>query len=269
MAITPEGEVVHGHNEDWSSAVAEYVYFMSYEPTTGADFRPVAGLVYPGTILGFANTWNDKGLYFTENSLFPKESRGYGLGMMFVQRRALDRAGTLDELRDEVVVGKQALGYSLNCVSLREKRAMNIEVHEDASDVLVVETNVSHFNRYKHMRGIAEYDRPSTDHRQARADALPAARTAADVVARLSDTHDDTYPIYRANITMVSAVLDSSTGELVVWTNSRPASSAPTYKWNLLSWFATVGELSDQQLVGVGGGVAEPLVGPAGLAALV
>ena len=75
-------------------------------------------------------------------------------------------------------------------------------------------------------------------HRQARFDALPAARTIADVRARLSDTADAAYPVYRP-MTLTSIVLDGATGTLDVWCcGSSPASGAPpVYKWDVLSWF--------------------------------
>ena len=73
---------------------------------------------------------------------------------------------------------------------------------------------------------------------QARADALPAPRSLAEVAAVLSDVADAAYPIYR-NMTLHSLLLDARSGRLRGWCcGSAPASGEPpAYDWHLPSFF--------------------------------
>lgn len=92
---------------------------------------------------------------------------------------------------------------------------------------------------YKHLSGAGDAgDRNSTLHRQARLDSLPPPRSVADVQARLSDTHDATWPIFRP-MTLASLILDGASGALRVWCcHSAPASGEPpAYSWQLLDFF--------------------------------
>jgi hypothetical protein len=123
----------------------------------------------------------------------------------------------------------------------------NLEAYEDRHAMHEVETtgaaaasgaNYSHFNHFKEIVGVREDGRRnSSAHRQARLDALPAARTAADIAARLSDTADAQYPIYRT-MTLTTMVLDGVNGSLDVWCCGNSAASAPPlYRWNLRHFF--------------------------------
>jgi hypothetical protein len=264
MAAPSGGGLFHGHNEDWDDELRPLVYFVSYTPATTAagpaNFSAVAGLCYPGMIIGNAVTFNARGVYYTQNALFPTASLGRGLAMNFVQRRALDRAASLQQLHDGLTMATatatataaaavaparaplgQALGFSLNCVSVSERLASNVEVYEDTAAVTPLARNASHFNMYKHLAGVTDRDEhtASTTHRQARADSLPPPASRADIVARLGDVSDASFPIYRWNMTLVSAVVDGTTGDLDVWANCNPAlpGCEPLFRWNILRFF--------------------------------
>ena len=51
-----EGGFAHGHNEDWSQEAAPFIYFLAVSPSPGAEaiVSRCAGLVYPGTLVGWA-----------------------------------------------------------------------------------------------------------------------------------------------------------------------------------------------------------------------
>merc|ERR1712241_650359 len=68
----------HGHNEDWSIDVKPFVYVVIYFATNTANFVPIAGFVYPGMIPGSALTFNNHGIVYTQNAMFPSHSRNYG-----------------------------------------------------------------------------------------------------------------------------------------------------------------------------------------------
>lgn len=122
-----EDVIYHGHNEDWSNEIRPLMYFVSYKavapssssssssssshhpppphpphphphpphprppphPHHHAKFHSCAGLVYPGMIVGNAATWNDLGLFYTQNAMFPNWSKAWGLASNFIQRMAL------------------------------------------------------------------------------------------------------------------------------------------------------------------------------------
>jgi hypothetical protein len=186
------------------------------------------------------------------------------------RRRALWIAGadirSLEGVVASLGIGAWASGASVNLVDLNAKRAVNVEVH--GADLSVYEVglgvlpnptgrsalsppapaakssslpaNYSHFNKYKHLHphGTLDPARPSTAHRQARVDALPAPRTAADVRTRLSDTADREYPVFR-RMTLASLVLQVDEKELSVWCcgHAPREGGAAAYRWNLSSFF--------------------------------
>jgi len=258
-AVAEGGGFAHGHNEDWPGPVAEYFYFLSYTALPGADFTSCAGFVYPGALVGWASTWNADGMYLTQNSLFPTTTRRGGLGSAFIQRQAICPAGPtaavrrgragMDSVQSAIRREGWSSGASLNLVDLVEGRMANVEVHMDASSVFPVlheaagySTNYSHMNMYKTLeRGTADVPHASTLHRQARVDALPAPRSAADVRLLLSDASDPRYPIFR-NMTLVTMILNGTTGDLDVWCCGLSANSGapPVYRWNAINFFREV-----------------------------
>jgi hypothetical protein len=248
---TSKGKVVHGHNEDWSKDVSPLWYFLSIEPTVPNAFSAVAGLAYPGTLLGYAPTWSKRGIYSTQNSLFPKQARARGLGCVFVQRDAMDHAVDIPSFVARLATAGWADTASMNIIDVNVQRMANVELYEDDMSVRYIDSsggnessggrggNYSHFNMYKHLASGMAVDRGdiSTQHRQARWDGLPPVSTLAGVVAVLGDTADPKYPVYRP-ITLATLVLDGESGNLTVWANARPGHAAPVYNWNIKAFFA-------------------------------
>ena len=139
------GHYIQGHNEDWSVAVKPLWYFVHLEPLAGANFTQCAGMSYPGTILGYAATWNTY-MYSTQNTLFPKTTRSSGLACTFVQRQATCGIGrsettTLAQSIERLHTGGWAASASINLVSLAEGNMSNVEAYEDGFDVMPVEKN--------------------------------------------------------------------------------------------------------------------------------
>jgi hypothetical protein len=200
-------------------------------------------------------------MYLTQNSLFPRANAPGGLASAFSQRAALcggspaERgAASFDELVQRLAAKPLGLGWSsaasINIVSLGERRMGNVEVHLDRHAVYEVTrgvrgsaANYSHFNMFKTLEvGTADPPEPSTLHRQARVDALPPVRDAAEIGARLSDTADAEYPIYR-DMTLHTLILNGTTGVLHVWCcGKRAAVDEPAHQWSLLRFFDEVDE---------------------------
>lgn len=244
------GGFAHGHNEDWPGPISKFWYFASINSTsTSGELSSCAGMVYPGGLVGWASTWNARGMYLTQNSLFPARSRRQGLASAFVQRNAIcgpdGGASSFEEVVSRLSTKGWAQAASVNIVDLVHRRMGNVELYEDRIGVHEVVTSVpsapanySHFNAFKEIRGVEDDGhRLSSHHRQARVDSLPSVRTADDIVRRLSDTADPIYPIYR-EMTLATLVLDGAKKLLQVWCCGHSATSEPPlYRWDLGRFF--------------------------------
>jgi len=235
----------HGHNDDWSEAVKPFWYVMSVTYNSSAEqsklgFGNCAGVAYHGALVGWAPTWNEHGMFATQNSLVPRKSRAGGLACAFVQRRAICGAHNLDEAVNALSVKGWSNSASMNVVDAHGKRMANVELWEDRYNVLEVTeamNNYTHFNEFKHLETARNHsiDDPRLfvhDPRQARADDLSAPRSEVDVMARLSDSQ-----IFRPTATITTVVLNGTTGVLRMWCGVPSASNPPAYTWDMFNFF--------------------------------
>lgn len=240
---------IHGHNEDWSVDAKEFWYYVSLTPDPDseqeADFSACAGLTYPGSMLAYAPAWNAHGIYQTQNTLFPNNTRSDGgLACSFVQRAALCSESTtsLDAYLAKLHTGGWASGASLNVVDLGTGEMANAEVLLDAFDVVKVKStgNYSHTNEFKHLvEGIlVDLGEDSATHRQARLDELPPPESLQDIADRLGDTSDTELPLYR-DTTLTSSLLDVASGALQIWDGRNPKEGDPDFVWNIKEWFGS------------------------------
>eukprot|EP00425_Heterocapsa_triquetra_P012753 CAMPEP_0195146374 /NCGR_PEP_ID=MMETSP0448-20130528/171547_1 /TAXON_ID=66468 /ORGANISM="Heterocapsa triquestra, Strain CCMP 448" /LENGTH=273 /DNA_ID=CAMNT_0040184923 /DNA_START=3 /DNA_END=820 /DNA_ORIENTATION=- len=215
----------HGHNEDWPGIVKHYWFWTVLIPEAGADFQRCAGMTMPGTLVGWGATWNARGVYLTQNTLFPWKTTPGGLGSAFIQREAMcGEAGSrgLDAVVRALTAAPWSDGASVNLVDLRARRMANVEVHQGehvTTEVTHAMGNFSHFNMYKTMLPLDQGPNAllrSSTHRQARVNAMPAPRCKKDIMAILSDTEDSEYPIFRDE-TLATLILDGDAGVLRVW----------------------------------------------------
>lgn len=130
----------HGHNDDWSTAAKPFWYVTSYsyggEVTPG--FSHCAGVTYPATLVGWAPTWNEHGMYLTQNSMVPRRSRAEGLACAFVQRRAICPARSLAEVVQSLATPGWSEGASVNIVDVFGRQMANVELWEDMHSVVEV-----------------------------------------------------------------------------------------------------------------------------------
>jgi hypothetical protein len=240
--------VAHGHNEDWSVSFKPYWYILSYSALPGANFSSCAGMAYPGTMVGFAATWNAHGVYSTQNTLFPQPTRAYGLASTLAQRIANCPVGSgpfpvvnnIDEFANLLHTKDWAASASLNVVDLNQQRMSNIEIYEDSFSRYDAVANYSHFNMFKHLAigENADQGDDSTRHRQARVNEIAIPHTVQDIVSILGDTEDTLYPIYR-DITLSTLVLNGENSQLDVWIDKNPSvpTSRPHFSFNLRTFF--------------------------------
>eukprot|EP00930_Biecheleria_cincta_P056080 TRINITY_DN42264_c0_g1_i1.p1 TRINITY_DN42264_c0_g1~~TRINITY_DN42264_c0_g1_i1.p1 ORF type:complete len:460 (-),score=76.55 TRINITY_DN42264_c0_g1_i1:31-1305(-) len=234
----------HGHNEDWGHAIKPYLYFLAFALNSSLhrdhlDFEGCAGLVYPGSLnVGWSATWNVHGMWSTQNMLSPRVQYQAGLASAFIQRRALCRATDLDNAIGALSFPSWIGAASVNIVDYKAARMANVELWESRSSVVEVTAelgNYSHFNEFKRLTTYSgkAVDDPFAflnDLRQTQVDALPAPRTAEDVVQRLG-------LVSRPDTTIASFVVDGSTGHLKVWCSGWSMLHNPTYTWDLDQFF--------------------------------
>lgn len=115
----------------------------------------------------------------------------------FINRDML-AARTVADALARATVAPRATGFSANLASLYDgtDTMLNLEVSAEAHSVFVVTDHYYHFNMYRHLNVSQEVDE-STVHREARAEAMPAAETMSGALQILGDTADKAYPIYR------------------------------------------------------------------------
>lgn len=244
FVVSPQGYsagFAHGHNDDWSDVAKGFWYFLSVKASPEAsNVDDCAGVVYPGTLPGWAPTWNSHGMYSTQNTLTPRKSRPDGLACALVQRRAICPARNWTQLLSGLTVTGWSSGASMNLVDLSDKKMANVELWEDRHNVLEITPamgNYSHFNEYKHLKTAsgARIDDVSDflPGRQERVDALPAAHSEEDIITTLGDFH-----VFSKTATLVTLVVNGTTGSLKVWCCGISAATAkPVYTWNLNTFF--------------------------------
>lgn len=245
--VSPDGYAAgfaHGHNDDWTAVARQFWYFLSVSPAPGAmDVEACAGMAYPASLIGWSPTWNEHGMYATQNTLNPRHSRPRGLAVAFMQRRAICSARNMDAAIAGLTRSGWSDGASMNVVDLRAGRMANVELWEDRHNVLEVTPimgNYSHFNEYKHLTTEAgmPIDDPRKfvhDPRQGVVDSLPPPQSTADIMARLSHPK-----VYGKDGTLITLILNGTTGQLDIWCCGVSATSDPAnpvYSFNLHSFF--------------------------------
>lgn len=234
----------HGHNDDWSEIARQFWYFLAISPAIGAsDVDSCAGVAYPASLIGWSPSWNQHGMYHTQNTLLPRKSRAGGLACSFVQKRAVCQSKNMNEYVAALTKPGWSDGASMNVVDLHNKKMVNVEIWEDRHNVQEVTNamgNYSHFNEYKHLKTVVNspVDNPSRfvhDPRQAEVDSLPAPRNTLDIMERLSNPL-----VYNKAGTLVTLVLNGTTGRLHIWccgVSAMEAPQNPVYSWDLKSFF--------------------------------
>lgn len=241
MSRRADGAVLLGHNEDWTPEWAELMYWVVYRPAAGASFGPIGALVYPGQPPGFAVTFTPT-VWTSQNGLFPSAQSVSACGIVAVVRRALCDAADAQDAARLIGQSGQALGMSVNVVSIGgEGRAFaaNVEV-AGAADTSVITplddappAQLCHFNLYRHLE-VQETLSPWLIETCARhlqvSEQTSACLALTDIAAFLQDCREPT--------TMCAMALSSDDGRLEVWCSERASfREAPP------DWTSTVAEL--------------------------
>jgi len=226
---------IFGHNEDFSAGVKEYAYILDVLLTPhGGKPEVYTAYTYPGLLSGNAFGWNPHGVAFSCNAVVPTNIIKGGIGRAFINRDMVLSESVADGIARATAPGR-ALGFSFNIGSKNPKTIVNVEVAPTSYAVTDVVGNFSHFNMYKVLE-VPQQPDPSTFHRQARADQIPAPQSATDILRILGDNKDTQWPIYRngappdtGSVTVATALFDLDRHRVSIWTDNPKLNPSPLY----------------------------------------
>eukprot|EP00033_Pygsuia_biforma_P000221 GCRY01000279.1.p1 GENE.GCRY01000279.1~~GCRY01000279.1.p1 ORF type:complete len:378 (+),score=75.18 GCRY01000279.1:60-1193(+) len=230
-----------GHNEDGPVDARQGGVLIQAQvlDNNGNHLYAYTGYAYPGTLAGMAFGFNDNGVCYSTNEVFPKEMIVGGLARYFINRDLL-RSTSPEDVIARASVKNGACGFSFNVASTRRNIMFNGETGPNGRlDVLHVKNGVyNHYNEYKHLNQTFNPD-ASTEHRQARYNEFPPIKTAANILQFLGDTKDPEYPLYRNNtypddsVTLATALFDLNAKRISIWRtnpkNTLPVAELPLY----------------------------------------
>ncbi|XP_070575121.1 beta-alanyl-dopamine/carcinine hydrolase-like [Ptychodera flava] len=255
---TGQQYTLHAHNEDTDTINKGQAFILQVLITDdeGAVKENFTVLSYAGQVFGVFLGFNMHGLTFSANSLFPKSTQRNKTPILFMSRAAF-AAKTVDEAMSVVLHDKYgaATGFSVNVGAMSRSKdnltLMNIEVSPDATKGKTRWTNVTipvmnnnkdgsyyHFNMYKNS-AVAQYDDPSSEHRQARANQLPVPKDLTGILDILGDTKDKNYPLYRTGsekdpiATVATGVFDLIKGTWSLYDDNPKTSQGPVLVFQL------------------------------------
>ncbi len=219
--LIPEAALL-AHNEDGPPFFREGLYLVHGRVSGRPAFTVLS---YPGSLFGVAFGFNEAGVCFSIDTLFPKHV-GVGLGRCFAARSLLE-AESLDDAVRRVTLPGRSSGFSYNLGSTRERRLVHVEVAPRSYALRQVEGTYLHTNHYLELGRVDQSVDASSAGRVARGEALLTSeppRDAAGVLRILGDAAGKPYPIYRTvsppdtNATFCTALFDLDACRLRVYT---------------------------------------------------
>jgi predicted choloylglycine hydrolase len=194
--LEPEAALL-GHNEDGLPYFGQGLYLVHGQVTGRPSFTVLS---YPGSLFGTAFGFNEAGVCFAINTLFPRQV-GPGLGRCFAARSLLE-AESLDDAVRRVTLPGRSSGFSYNLACVRERRAVHVEVAPRSHALHEVEGAYLHTNHYLELGRVEQWVSESSSARVERGEALLASkagrpRDAGGVLRILGDEAGQPYPIYR------------------------------------------------------------------------
>lgn len=205
VSFNQKGALV-GHNEDWSIESLDELYILK---ATIAN-TTFLSLTYATFLPGCSASLNQWGLIQCINELEQKDK--VGVPKNFVARAVLE-CKNLQEAEALILKTNRASGY--NHMLVQGDDLWDIEIAGHDIDVVKLEnTPYVHTNHCisKHMLQYQKYASQSSRHRYTRAmELVKNDMTKKDMIALLSDTADNAFPICRENKTIASVLIEPHT----------------------------------------------------------
>lgn len=195
------GNLVIGHNEDWSLDALDDLCALKVNIGTTTFF----GLHYATGIAGLSASMNNYGLVQCINDVY--QTSKLGVPKNYLARAVLE-AKSLNEAEELIRITPRGSGF--NHVLGQGNQIRNIEI---AGDFLGIQKSVNkpyvHTNHYlvPELQKLEKFHTKSSEARYIRANELIKDNMSIqDIVKVLSDTANSAYPICRADETIGSAV---------------------------------------------------------------
>ena len=194
--LLPGRSAMIGHNEDGGEALAGLCFLCEVEPDEGPGFT---AFCYPGMLPGHAFGVNRLGLVQTINNIRPHDL-GVGVPRHVISRAVLD-CHDLDQAVALLQRTDRAAGFHHALAQAGDSRLLSVEAPASGCTVVEVQRPMAHANHLisDAYDGLAQDCQPSSDARQARADALigAGALESGDPFAILYDRKNAALPILR------------------------------------------------------------------------
>ncbi|GAB1605323.1 uncharacterized protein LOC115222365 [Argonauta hians] len=244
------------HNEDHSPSMEAYAYIACckiddnfVKKNVVQDNREyITSYNYPGFLPGGTFGFNNHGMVFSCNGLYPTEAYPQCIPRRFVDRSILS-AKNADEAVKILENNKHGMAYGVCCnmASVKDKENMwALEIgpqHQHYLHTIPAEKDPNrechyiHVNATKYLKfeEIAAVRCGSTMNRYKRATSLPAPRSHDDVLNILGDTDCKEYPIYRTprptdkSLTLATAVFNILENKLDVHLKNTKNDKTPSF----------------------------------------
>lgn len=216
-----DGSMFIAHNEDAGLSSYPNTYFADVK----APDVTFTAYAYPGALCSGAFGYNEHGLFYSTNAVFPKNISLDGVPRNFFHRYLIT-SRNISEAVERAQAVKVASGLSLNVgCTANPGQLFNIEISSSQVNPMQVTSYYAHFNMYLRLT-VPQFTDISSVARLRRYKQLPPPLTVPAALNILGDTKNSSYPIYRNGappdgvMTLITAVFDSADASLAVYLNN-------------------------------------------------
>jgi len=225
-----------GHNED--GAPSDFNHMLLLKDIALPGTSNFSAYTYAGDLATGAFGWNNNGIAFTLNAVYPNNSEVVlgGIARGFVSRNLLE-ANNFDEAMKIITRPGQSVGHNYQIMSLRDKSLTNVEVASRGRYAVFPFLNGSqpyfHVNFYQNLN-IPQFYGNSSLHRQARVAQLPPPQNITDILTILGDQADHDYPIFHdypdnsGSQTVVTVIMNMNNGSITFYNGNPKNGNAET-----------------------------------------
>ncbi|OWF42295.1 uncharacterized protein LOC110461356 [Mizuhopecten yessoensis] len=253
MINTPEVKMI-GHNEDCDPVSKTCGYIVSAQVIEDSTDEKFTVFSYPGSLPGNTFAFNQHGMIFACNGLYPKTAI-LGATPRFFLNRSMMTATTVEHALQigKNVGGGCAVGFNLNIGNWKhpcEMWGLEIGPGEKESKVHLhtfkEQGNNSdtpcymHTNNYKHLHVVEIDNLASSEARMKRILEFKAPSTGHEMKMILGDTKNDKYPIFRtpsatdSGETVVTALFDLKDRKVDVYMDNVKFAPSPFFSLPLV-----------------------------------
>ena len=155
VALKDGKSLIVSHNEDGDGAYDDLMFILKAKPDSGNDFM---AFTYPGIIEGNAPSLNKHGIMITTNYIGSSIVKP-GVPRYFMMRKLIE-AKSIDEALEIAQMSDRAYAYHHIITSLKENRAVGIEVSPEKFEVKEIDGLYIHTNHliYDTMKDCPQFE---------------------------------------------------------------------------------------------------------------